>query len=75
VSINVAPEQRGKGYGSRILNDAIELFHSVAGDILLLAEIKRGNEASLRIFERCGFAREADKDGWLSLTRRRQSNS
>ena len=75
VSINVAPEQRGTGYGSRLLNDAIELFHSLAGDISILAEVKCGNEASLRIFERCGFVREVDKDGWLSLIRRRQSKS
>jgi RimJ/RimL family protein N-acetyltransferase len=51
VSINLAPDERGKGYGDRVLLKAI----AEVGRRHYLAEIKADNLASIRMFERCGF--------------------
>jgi RimJ/RimL family protein N-acetyltransferase len=65
VSINLAPDQRGKGYGDRILSAGINAI----GSPPLIAEIKDDNIASIRLFERCGFRRISHEDGWLHYTR------
>jgi RimJ/RimL family protein N-acetyltransferase len=64
VSINVAPNERRKGYGQSMLATAMK---EVGGP--LLAEIKSDNLPSIRIFERCGFRKIAAIDGWLKYER------
>lgn len=65
VSINIAPAERGKGYGEAALRMAIAKISNSR----LLAEIKLDNLASIRIFERCGFRRIGAKDGLLQFER------
>lgn len=64
VSINVAPEARGRGRGAGLLAAGLEAFaalHPAAG---IRAVIKRENAASLRLFEGLGF-RPTGADGEL----------
>lgn len=65
VSINIAPEWRNKGYGSRALLEAI----SILGSCSLRAEVRADNLTSIRIFEKCGFRQLGAEDGWLLFAR------
>jgi RimJ/RimL family protein N-acetyltransferase len=65
VSINIAPDERGKGYGERVLRQAM----LDGGGSRYLAEIKSDNLASIRIFERCGFRQIGAEDGFLHFVR------
>jgi RimJ/RimL family protein N-acetyltransferase len=51
VSIVVAPEHRGVGYGKKLLEGAILM----TPDCVLDAEIKEDNIASKALFMKCGF--------------------
>lgn len=53
VSIMIAPEQRGRGFGKALLRAGIDMMPGAP----LNAEIASDNLASRRIFEACGFAR------------------
>lgn len=66
VSINLAKDARGKGQSADILQQAIALFRAVRGHHTLLAEIKEDNAPSLRLFERCGFRKVGQADGFCS---------
>lgn len=55
VSINVAPEHRGKKYGYAMLDLACKMMP----DSTLLADIKTRNLASHSIFRKCGFEEQA----------------
>jgi RimJ/RimL family protein N-acetyltransferase len=54
VSISVAPEERRKGIGSKILLIACQYFWE-SNTESIIAYIKKGNIASQRIFEKSGF--------------------
>lgn len=58
VSLYLAPDQQGKGYGT----DALQTLTGYAFTILnlhkLTAEIYSFNEASLNLFQKCGFTEE-----------------
>jgi len=54
IGINVAPAQRGKGLGSRIIASATDWAFAL-GVRNVVAEIKRNNEASIRAFQRAGY--------------------
>jgi RimJ/RimL family protein N-acetyltransferase len=69
VSINVAPEERGKGYGGQILQAGILRLGDYVGRVPLLAEIRGDNLASIRIFERAGFEVCAHEDGRVHYRR------
>ena len=56
VSIMIAPEQRGRGFGGALLRAGIDTLP----DALLKAEIAADNFASRRIFEACGFEQIPD---------------
>lgn len=60
VSITIAPEVRGGGYGKLLLAAALSYFHDRCPECTLLARIKSCNEASLRLFGALGFATEQD---------------
>ena len=68
VSINMAPEARGKGYGRAVLTEAIAMLRASNGPCRLSAEIKDSNATSLRLFERCGFVQQDRRDGFRYLT-------
>jgi len=54
MSINLAPEERGKGLGSAIIFRATQhLFEQ--GYTVVVAEVKRENIASVRAFEHAGY--------------------
>ena len=54
VSINVSPNQRGKGLGSELLRSAVLEFQGLK-KANLVAEIRHGNVASEKIFKSAGF--------------------
>lgn len=51
ISVIIAPEQRGKGYGSRI----ISLACAENLGKLIIARVKKGNAASVKAFKKAGF--------------------
>lgn len=55
LSINIAPEQRGKGYGKSLIDQACLAYPLAAGAILFVAQVKKYNAASVRTFEKAGF--------------------
>lgn len=68
VSIVVAPEHRGKGFGARILTAArgARPIHAAP----LLAEVHRDNAASRRAFEKAGWSLDGKREGTAWLTYR-----
>ena len=69
VSIGLAPEFLGHGYGRRCLAEAIAYRERACGSEALLADIHRENVASTRIFEQCGFVLRGER-GQFVLYRR-----
>jgi len=61
VSISLAPQFRGKGYGKVILAMATEDLFRITVVTQIDAYVKPNNTASLRLFERAGYARERDE--------------
>lgn len=61
VSLAVAPEARGKGYGADILA-LLEGEARALGAQILLARIKKRNGKSLRSFERAGYYALVERD-------------
>jgi len=56
VSIVVAPERRGRGYGKAMLSEAMSLLRRDFGsDVRARALVLDDHEASLRTFKACGF--------------------
>ena len=56
VSINLAPEWRGRGVGPLALERLTELAFGTLGLNRLVASVKADNRASLAAFEKAGFA-------------------
>lgn len=56
ISINVAPEMRGKGLGKKLLTAALSHFAVEHPDASLSAEIRSLNMASKHLFESMGFS-------------------
>lgn len=54
VSINLSPNQRGRGLGSALLRSAVLEFQGLK-KANLVAEIRHGNFASEKIFKSAGF--------------------
>lgn len=68
VSICVAPEMRGKGFGSKLLGVGIHLAMGGGGfeaGQKLRAQIKPKNEVSLRTFKAHGFIQTGEAEGLL----------
>jgi RimJ/RimL family protein N-acetyltransferase len=64
VSINLAPQARGRGIAAQVLAGAIEAaFAPDRPRPPLVARVKRDNPPSWRIFTRCGFAVEREENG------------
>lgn len=56
ISVAVAPEQRGKGYGAAVIARACETLRARRGPVTVLAYIRPDNLASQRAFSRAGFS-------------------
>lgn len=64
VSVNVAPDQRGRGMGRALVEAGIAAFTADRPDVVVLtAVIRAENAASIRLFEALGFRRADDSDG------------
>jgi len=79
VSLGVAPQMHGKGYGTAVLRQAIDQPELSADTILLVAETLDDNIASQKLFNRSGFinAGSAKRQGrncqcWLMTIGRAQ---
>jgi UDP-2,4-diacetamido-2,4,6-trideoxy-beta-L-altropyranose hydrolase len=57
VSISIAPQFRGKGYGQIVLEMATEDLFRTTAAMQIDAFVKPNNTASLRLFARAGYAR------------------
>jgi UDP-2,4-diacetamido-2,4,6-trideoxy-beta-L-altropyranose hydrolase len=62
VSINLAPERRGRGLGRSCLAAACSYIWESIPDAVLYADIVGGNVVSERIFAACGFVRTGRSD-------------
>ena len=54
TALETAPASRGKGYATELLSKTLEVLRE-AGIRKAYVHIHRGNTASLRVHERCGF--------------------
>ena len=66
VGVNVAPEQRGRGLSAPLLAAGIARLSSPAQ---LVAEVRRDNVASLRLFEGLGFRRREESGDFIVFER------
>jgi L-amino acid N-acyltransferase YncA len=65
VSITIAPNSRNQGLALLVLSQACRIMQ----EYTLLAEIKCDNQASLKTFERCGFAMTGKTDNLETFRR------
>lgn len=61
LSLTVAPEARGKGYGGQIVAALVEAARREWPACLLVAHVQAGNTASLRAFLKIGFVAQGDE--------------
>ncbi|MDP2586987.1 MAG: GNAT family N-acetyltransferase [Candidatus Komeilibacteria bacterium] len=68
VSIALDPVWQGKGLGSVLLTDGLRLIKT---DQLIMAQVKKFNPASLKLFQKCGFqiVREDENSHYLSYVK------
>ena len=59
-ALETRPEERGKGHGARVLGGAVRTLEEI-GNVIVLSDVAKTNEASLRTHLRCGFRREAEQ--------------
>lgn len=73
VSVNLAPEFRGKGYATSLLAGGIEHFQKKVGhDVILNATIRQDNIASLALFTGLGFTEHKREQDFIYLSRSRK---
>jgi len=66
MSVNLAPDARGKGFSGQCLKAGIEYLKTINPDIGFIdAEIKNNNAASIRAFEGAGFVLQTEKNNIL----------
>ena len=69
VSINLAPQKRGKGLASQCLASTISYFVKYYPSVSkLFAEIRTQNEASRKSFEKVGFSIDSERNGFFYLS-------
>ena len=71
VSINLSPAFRGKGLSEKFLSQSIALLKTriQPEQVILLAEVREKNVASVKIFERNGFESVAESVGIRRMLR------
>ena len=55
ISVNLAPEFRGRGLAAGLIEQAADLVRRSGGVDRIVAEIRDGNAGSVRAFEKAGF--------------------
>jgi RimJ/RimL family protein N-acetyltransferase len=70
ISINLAPEWRGKKLGIPTINAGLDYLSSIKHYNTIYAHIKNINTASIKIFSKCGFKEynKYEKFGEIFLT-------
>ena len=66
VSVIVAPDRRGKGFGTALIEKACSLIAKILPGNEVRANIKSSNTVSRHAFESCGFVRNGVNDDMLS---------
>lgn len=69
VSINLAPDARGRGLGTPTLTAGCAWLGTVAGTCRLIADIRRENAPSIRIFTNAGFRATHEDSEWMRYER------
>lgn len=70
ISINVAPDWRGRGVGGLVLSAALSRFHEDHRKArTIVAHVRRDNAASTRLFLAAGFVIDSTVDDVQSLSR------
>lgn len=59
AGLETAPEQRGKGFATQLLNAVCQNLQ-LSGSCVLYSHIKSANKASLRVHRNCGFLPHLD---------------
>ena len=65
VSINLAPAARGRGLGTPTLVAGCAWLETVVGESRVIADIRRENALSIRIFKSAGFRATNGGSEWL----------
>jgi len=65
VGVLIAPEERGKHYGSDALETIINYSYKVLNLHQLYANVLNTNEESVAMFEKCGFSVIGIKKEWV----------
>lgn len=66
VSINVNPKLRSKGFGQELLKKSLKKFKDDF-DFETVANVRRENIASIKVFEKCDFYFTDENDEYVSL--------
>lgn len=70
ISYALGPTHRGRGLGAAMIEAGMEALHRAVGPVPLVARVKPENLASLRTFERLGFARIPFAGDYVAFHRR-----
>lgn len=65
IGIVISDEFRGKGYGTKALELLVQHGKTYLGLFQVYAEIPEFNEASIRLFSKCGFTCSGIKKNWI----------
>lgn len=70
ISYSIEETRRGHGFGTRMILMAEEKLREMRTDVIYCkGQVKYGNPASIRAFEKCGYDRE-EKERYLEFTKR-----
>ena len=63
IDYSIAPDMRGRGFGSNVLELIKEKAENeITGVTKLMGQVKHQNTASIKEFERCGYTRTENED-------------
>lgn len=69
IGYSIAEDMRGKGFGTRMVQMAEEKLREARKEItVFVAQVKYENEASAKVFEKCGF-RASRKMEYIEYTK------
>jgi deoxyribonuclease IV len=67
ISVIVNPKFRNKSYGASIISQAISKFIQTHKGSKILAQVKKDNLASIKVFQRAGFIKKEEDDSKVTL--------